>query len=70
MLSNTEVTEERGSDIMLVKQRENSMLLAQLEALARRLPAHHSLKEKVQTDLRMRKSGVRGRKRLSFRSVF
>ena len=66
MLSNTEVTEERGSDIMLVKQRENSILLAQLEALDRRLSAHHSLKEKVQTDWRMRKSGVRGEKEIEF----
>lgn len=51
---------------MLIKQRENSMLLAQLEALARRLPAHHNVKEKVQTDLRMRRSGVRGEKEIEF----
>jgi len=66
MLSNTEVTEEKGSDIMLIKQRENSMLLAQLESLDRRLSAHHNLKEKVQTGWRMRKSGVRGEKEIEF----
>ena len=66
MLSNTEVTEEKGSDIMLIKQRENSMLLAQLESLDRRLSAHHNLKEKVQTDWRMRKSRVRGEKEIEF----
>lgn len=51
---------------MIIKQRENSSLLAQLTALNRRLPAHQSMKEKVQADLRMLKSGVRGEKEIEF----
>src|SRR5690625_4932171 len=51
---------------MIIKQRGNSLLLEQLTALNRRLPAHHNIKETVQADLRMRKSGVRGEKEIEY----
>ncbi|HLQ95936.1 MAG TPA: nuclease-related domain-containing protein [Pseudogracilibacillus sp.] len=51
---------------MIIKQRGNSLLIEQLTALNRRLPVHHNIKETVQADLRMRKSGVRGEKEIEY----
>jgi hypothetical protein len=51
---------------MIIKPREKSILLEQLVALNRRLPAHHQMKEIVQSNLRMRKSGVRGEMEIDY----
>lgn len=51
---------------MIIKKRGKSLLIEQLTALDSRLPVHHNIKETVQADLRMRKSGVRGEKEIEY----
>lgn len=51
---------------MIVKHRDVSTDVFQLEALSRRLPCNHKMKKRIETDLRRKLTGLRGEKEVDY----
>ena len=51
---------------MIIKKRGRPIELYRLEALHRRIPSHHQMKEKVFSDFKKARTGIRGEKEIDF----
>ncbi|WP_052144744.1 nuclease-related domain-containing protein [Halalkalibacter okhensis] len=52
--------------MIVKKERKIPLKILKLEALLRRLPAHHSIRNKIEEELKKRKAGYRGEQAIDY----